>query len=70
MLIDAIIEIPMGTKNKYEIDHETGRIRLNRVLFSSVEYPCEYGFIENTLSDIFILSKFPPWALTNSSNFL
>ena len=51
MLIDAIIEIPMGTKNKYEIDHETGRIRLNRVLFSSVEYPCEYGFIENTLSD-------------------
>lgn len=51
MLIDAIIEIPMGTKNKYEIDHDTGRIRLNRVLFSSVEYPCEYGFIENTLSD-------------------
>ena len=51
MLIDAIIEIPMGTKNKYEIDHKTGRIRLNRVLFSSVEYPCEYGFIENTLSD-------------------
>ncbi len=51
MLIDAIIEIPMGTKNKYEVDHDTGRIRLNRVLFSSVEYPCEYGFIENTLSD-------------------
>lgn len=51
MLIDAIVEIPMGTKNKYEVDHETGRIRLNRVLFSSVEYPCEYGFIENTLAD-------------------
>lgn len=51
MLLDAIIEIPMGTKNKYEVDHDTGRIRLDRVLFSSVEYPCEYGFIEETLSD-------------------
>lgn len=51
MLIDAIVEIPMGTRNKYEVDHNTGKIRLNRVLYSSVGYPCEYGYIENTLAD-------------------
>ena len=51
MIVEARIEIPMGSQNKYEVDHETGRIRLNRVLFSSVEYPCEYGFIEDTLAD-------------------
>lgn len=59
----ALIEIPMGTKNKYEVDKETGRIKLDRVLYSSVSYPCEYGFIENTLSgdgdplDILVLAS-------------
>ncbi|HPE14970.1 MAG TPA: inorganic diphosphatase [Bacilli bacterium] len=50
-IVDAIIEIPMGTRNKYEINKETGRIRLSRVQYSSMTYPAEYGFIENTLSN-------------------
>ena len=50
MLVEALIEIPMGTKNKYEIDTETGRVKLDRVLYSSVMYPAEYGFIPNTLA--------------------
>lgn len=51
MTVDAIIEIPMGTKNKYEVDKKTKRIKLDRVLYSSVSYPGEYGYIENTLAD-------------------
>ncbi|MDR3069875.1 MAG: inorganic diphosphatase [Propionibacteriaceae bacterium] len=46
---DVTIEIPKGTKNKYEMDHETGRIRLDRTLFTSTQYPNDYGFIEGTL---------------------
>lgn len=64
-VVDAIIEIPMGTKNKYEVNKETGRITLDRVLYSALTYPGEYGFIENTLSqdtdplDILVLSSYP-----------
>ncbi|MDO4221120.1 MAG: inorganic diphosphatase [Akkermansia sp.] len=47
--IEARIEIPMGSRNKYEVDAKTGRIRLDRVLYSSVYYPAEYGFVEDTL---------------------
>lgn len=43
------VEIPKGTKNKYEMDHETGRIILDRTLFTSTQYPSDYGFIETTL---------------------
>ncbi len=46
--VEAIVEIPRGSRNKYEIDHTTGTIRLDRVLFSSVHYPADYGFIPNT----------------------
>ena len=46
---DVTIEIPKGTKNKYEMDHDTGRIRLDRTLFTSTQYPNDYGFIEGTL---------------------
>jgi inorganic pyrophosphatase len=46
---DVTIEIPKGQRNKYELDHETGRIRLDRLLFTSTRYPSDYGFIENTL---------------------
>jgi inorganic pyrophosphatase len=49
--IDATIEIPKGSRNKYEVDHETGRIRLDRYLFTSMVYPANYGFIENTLGE-------------------
>jgi inorganic pyrophosphatase len=47
--ITVVVEIPKGSRNKYEMDHETGRIKLDRVLYSSVHYPADYGFIEHTL---------------------
>ncbi len=50
-VIEAIIEIPMGTQNKYEVDKKKNRIKLNRVLYSKMTYPAEYGFIENTLAE-------------------
>ena len=50
-VIEAIIEIPMNTKNKYEIDKARNRIKLDRVLYSQMTYPAEYGYIENTLAD-------------------
>jgi inorganic pyrophosphatase len=46
---DVLVEIPKGSRNKYEVDHETGRIRLDRTLFTSTQYPADYGYIENTL---------------------
>jgi inorganic pyrophosphatase len=49
LTFDVTIEIPAGSRNKYEIDHETGRIRLDRMLFTSTRYPHDYGFIDNTL---------------------
>jgi inorganic pyrophosphatase len=51
MEFDVVIEIPKGQRNKYEMDHHTGRIRLDRMLFTSTRYPADYGFIENTLAD-------------------
>jgi inorganic pyrophosphatase len=48
---DVVIEIPKGQRNKYEVDHETGRIRLDRMLFTATRYPSDYGFIEDTLAD-------------------
>lgn len=49
-IVDSVIEIPLGTKNKYEIDKKSGKIRLSRVQYSSMTYPSEYGFIEGTLA--------------------
>jgi inorganic pyrophosphatase len=46
----CIIEIPKGSRNKYELDHETGAIKLDRFLFSSMVYPTDYGFFPETLS--------------------
>jgi len=48
---DVTIEIPKGNRNKYEVDHETGRIRLDRTLFTATRYPADYGFIDGTLGD-------------------
>lgn len=48
--VDVIIEIPAGSRNKYEYDHASHVIRLDRVLHSSVHYPSDYGFIPDTLS--------------------
>ncbi|MGH2992132.1 MAG: inorganic diphosphatase [Solirubrobacterales bacterium] len=44
----CVIEIPKGSRNKYELDHETGAIKLDRLLFSSVHYPTDYGFFPDT----------------------
>lgn len=49
MEFDVTIEIPAGSRNKYELDHESGRIRLDRLLFTSTRYPHDYGFLDNTL---------------------
>jgi len=63
--IDVVIEIPRGSRNKYEVDHETGRIYLDRRLFSATTYPTEYGFIPDTLSedgdplDVLVLTEDP-----------
>ena len=51
MDVDVVIEIPQGSRNKYEMDHTTGRIRLDRMLFTSTVYPLDYGFIDNTLAE-------------------
>jgi len=48
---DAIIEIPLGSKNKYELDKEAGMLRLDRVLYSAVRYPANYGFLPRTYCD-------------------
>ena len=50
IVVDALIEIPLGSKNKYELDKSTGRIRLDRVLYAAMIYPAEYGIIEQTLA--------------------
>ena len=47
--IHVVIEIPRGSRNKYEIDHETGRVFLDRRLFTATTYPADYGFIPDTL---------------------
>ena len=49
--VQAVIEIPRGSRNKYEMDHTTGRLHLDRVLYSSVHYPADYGFIPETLAE-------------------
>ncbi len=49
-VVEALIEIPLGSRNKYELDHETGRIKLDRVLYAAMIYPAEYGILENTLA--------------------
>ena len=60
---EAIIEIPLKTKTKFEIDKERGKIKLDRVLYSAMNYPAEYGYIEETLEldgdplDILVISS-------------
>ncbi len=48
--LTVYIEIPKGSRNKYEFDHDSGLLKLDRFLFSSVVYPLDYGFIPDTLS--------------------
>ena len=51
MEFDVLVEIPKGQRNKYEMDHESGRIRLDRTPFTSTRYPFDYGYVEDTLAD-------------------
>ena len=51
MEFDVTIEIPKGHRNKYEVDHESGRIRLDRLLFTAMSYPADYGYIEDSLGE-------------------
>ncbi len=51
MIVEALVEIPKGSRNKYEYDEDTGRIRLDRVLYSPLHYPADYGIILDTLSE-------------------
>lgn len=51
MDFDVTIEIPKGSRNKYEVDHESGRLRLDRTLFTATQYPADYGFIDHTLGE-------------------
>jgi len=66
-VVDAVIEIPYRSRNKYEIDKKTGRIRLDRVLYSAMGYPTEYGFLEETLApdgdplDILVIGTEPTY---------
>lgn len=50
-ILNVLIEIPAGSKNKYEFDKELQAFALDRVLYSSVQYPYDYGFVPNTLAD-------------------
>jgi inorganic pyrophosphatase len=51
MEIEVVVETPQGSRNKYEVDHKTGRIRLDRMLFTSTVYPLDYGFVDGTLAE-------------------
>jgi len=48
---DVVIEVPRGSRNKYEMDHDRGRIRLDRTLFTSMTYPADYGYVPRTLAE-------------------
>jgi inorganic pyrophosphatase len=50
-LIDVMIEIPRGSRNKYEYDHDKGVMRLDRRLFTATVYPADYGFLPDTLAE-------------------
>jgi inorganic pyrophosphatase len=66
----VIVEIPKGSSNKYELDKETGLLRLDRVLYSAVHYPADYGFIPRTYCDdgdpldVLVLGNEPVFPLT------
>ncbi|GAB3293430.1 inorganic pyrophosphatase [Epidermidibacterium keratini] len=51
MDFEVLIEIPKGSRNKYEVDHLTGRVRLDRYLYTSMAYPADYGYFVDTLAD-------------------
>ncbi len=75
-VVEALIEIPLHSKNKYEIDPTTGKIKLDRVLYASMVYPTEYGSVENTLApdgdplDILVVCDNPSFQVLIRGTFL
>ncbi|HEY5502686.1 MAG TPA: inorganic diphosphatase [Candidatus Anoxymicrobiaceae bacterium] len=67
-VVEVLVEVPKGSRNKYEWDPESERIKLDRVLYSSVHYPADYGFIIDTLAedgdevDILVLIEEPTFS--------
>jgi inorganic pyrophosphatase len=65
MNVEMVVEVPKGSRNKYEMNHETGEIWLDRELFTATRYPADYGFIPGTLAgdgdplDILVLTDEP-----------
>ena len=51
MEITVLVEVPMGSRNKYEMDHRLGRLRLDRTLFTATRYPADYGYVPKTLAE-------------------
>jgi inorganic pyrophosphatase len=49
--VEVVVEIPRGSRNKYEMDHESGAIWLDRMLFTATQYPADYGFVAGTLGE-------------------
>lgn len=49
--VEVVVEVPKGSRNKYEIDHSTGEVWLDRLLFTSTRYPADYGFLPYTLGE-------------------
>jgi inorganic pyrophosphatase len=68
--VNAVIEIPQGSRAKYEIDKDSGLLKLDRVIYSSFYYPCNYGFIPQTYGDdkdpldILVITSLPVQAMT------
>lgn len=65
LIVNALIEIPQGSRAKYEIDKESGLLKLDRIIYSSFYYPCNYGFIPQTYGgdkdplDILVITSLP-----------
>lgn len=68
-IVNAVIEIPQGSRAKYEIDKDSGLLKLDRVIYSSFYYPCNYGFIPQTYGDdkdpldILVITSMPVQAM-------
>jgi len=68
-IVNAVIEIPQGSRAKYEIDKDSGLLKLDRVIYSSFYYPCNYGFIPQTFGDdkdpldILVITSMPVQAM-------
>ncbi|HEY5474145.1 MAG TPA: inorganic diphosphatase [Candidatus Anoxymicrobiaceae bacterium] len=67
-IVEVLVEVPKGSRNKYEWDPDSERIKLDRVLYSSVHYPADYGFIRDTMAedgdevDILVLIEEPTFS--------